>query len=369
MHIKFSIVFLSLFLLLNVYIYKRFIVKSHFSSANKLYLKIFLLINYLFIIIYLLGRFVLDIPDLLYYFSSLSIGIIFFFFCITIAYDISSLIISKLDISLQRRSFMKKVFDYSAVVTLGFISSKATTNARDVEIIDVDITLQNLQKEYSIAQISDLHISKIIDKAYVRNVVNKVNSLNADVVVITGDLIDTDVSFAQESLKELIHLKSNYGTYFVVGNHEYFHDVQKCINAVKSVGIRVLENENIYIGVQNKGFNLAGVYDLFGYRLNFYEPDITKALKDKQNSPTVLLAHQPKFIHEIINGVDLVLSGHTHGGQINPFNNLVKLQQPYVKGLHKYNNKIQIYINQGTGFWGPSMRLGTVCEISHIHLK
>ena len=118
----------------------------------------------------------------------------------------------------------------------------------------------------------------------------------------------------------------------------------------------------------NEGFNLAGVYDVFGYRYESFKPDIRKALRDTKRSPTVLLAHQPKFIKEVPSSVDLMLSGHTHGGQIIPFNYLVKLTQPYVKGLHQHNVNTQIYINKGTGFWGPPMRLGASSEITLISI-
>nr|WP_228135663.1 hypothetical protein [Halarcobacter anaerophilus] len=105
-----------------------------------------------------------------------------------------------------------------------------------------------------------------------------------------------------------------------------------------------------------------------GYRVDDFKPDIKKALKNTQDFPLILLAHQPKFIEEV-KTADLVLSGHTHGGQIFPFNYLVKLQQPYIKGLHKHNEKTQIYVNKGTGFWGPPMRLGASSEITLINLS
>jgi predicted MPP superfamily phosphohydrolase len=130
----------------------------------------------------------------------------------------------------------------------------------------------------------------------------------------------------------------------------------------------VLENENEYIGKDGEGFNLVGVYDVMGYRLNKYMPDLNKALKNKKNAPTILLAHQPKYIEEVSN-VDLMLSGHTHGGQIYPFKYLIKLVQPYIKGLHQHNDDLQIYINKGTGFWGPPMRLGASSEITLITIS
>ena len=369
MQIIFSAIFIILFFLLNLYIYKRFVQKISLNNNIKLFLKLFLLLNYFGILLFLSGRFLIDLPYILHFISTLSIGITFIFFVISVIFDILNVSITKIKISNKRRGFIKKSLAFISIGLLSSLSIKSIFNARYFEVKDVSIKIKNLKKPYKIIQISDVHISKLIDKKFIKTLVEKINTLNADIVVITGDLIDTNVSDAKEALNELKNIKSKYGTYYIVGNHEYFYGIQHSINAVKQLGIKVLENENIYIGEKNNGFNLAGVYDLFGYRANHFQPDIKKALKNKQNSPTVLLAHQPKFIHEVKLGVDLILSGHTHGGQIVPFNQLVKLQQPYVKGLHQHNKNLQIYINQGTGFWGPAMRLGTKSEITHITIS
>lgn len=257
---------------------------------------------------------------------------------------------------------------------------KAMDNARHLELEVVDIKIKNLKKPYKIVQISDVHIGGLIDKKFIKDLVAKINILNADVVVITGDLVDTKLEFAKTALDELKNIKTIYGTYFIVGNHEYFHGVQPIIDYVNSLGIKTLENENVYIGEENFGFNLAGVYDRFGFRYGSYIPNINKALENCKDSPTVLLAHQPKYLKDLddledledlenIKNIDLVLCGHTHGGQIFPFNFLVKLEQPYVKGLHRHNEFTQVYVNKGTGFWGPPMRLGASSEITILNLK
>ncbi|MCD6433171.1 MAG: metallophosphoesterase, partial [Sulfurimonas sp.] len=217
-----------------------------------------------------------------------------------------------------------------------------------------------------IVQLSDIHIGGLIDEDFMKSIVKRVNILEPDLVVITGDLVDIDIKQAKRPLQQLESLKSKYGTFFVVGNHEYFHDVNKIITKVKSLGIKVLENENIYIGKEGEGFNLVGVYDIFGYRTLHHIPELQQALSNKKDAPTILLAHQPKYIEEVKGGVDLMLSGHTHGGQLYPFKFLVKLQQPYISGLHQHTKELQIYVNRGTGFWGPPMRLGATSEITEI---
>ncbi len=280
----------------------------------------------------------------------------------------SRVLLSFAPISDSRRVFLKKTLDISSFAVASTLMARSLYEAKFVKLEKVDIKIKNLKEPYKIAQISDLHIGGLINRDFVREMVERINILNPDIVVITGDLIDIDILRAMDTVDELAKLKSKFGTYYVVGNHEYFHGVEKIITAVKSLGIRVLENENVYVGENERGFNLAGVYDIMGYRTKTHMPSLVKALKDKKDSPTLLLAHQPKFIQEVDGGVDLMLSGHTHGGQIYPFRFLVALQQPYVSGLHKYNEELQIYVNKGTGFWGPPMRLGSSSEITLISL-
>lgn len=365
----FFIAFLGVFILLNMYISKRLINKLDIKERTKKYLRIFLVVNFFGIIGYALGRYYTDMPNWLYFLFSLPIGILFLLFCTAIIYDISRVIISKVPISDTRRSFFKKSLDISSFVVASSLSARAIYEAKHVKLEKVEVTLKSLKQEYKIVQLSDIHIGGLIDAAFIKNIVQRVNALNPDIVVITGDLVDIDITKAEAPLAEFKSLKSKYGTYFIVGNHEYFHGIDKIMNKVKSLGIRVLENENVYIGKKDRGFNLAGVYDVMGYRVDHHLPDLYKALQNKKSSPTVLLAHQPRYIEEVGEGVDLILSGHTHGGQLYPFKFLVKLAQPYISGLHQHTKKLQIYVNKGTGFWGPPMRLGATSEITEILLK
>ena len=366
----FTLVLLGVFSLLNMYISKRLIAHLDVAAKYKRYFRIFVYINLFGIFLYSMGRYFIEFPSFLYFLFSLPIGILFLLFSTAILYDILRLILKSTPISNKRRKFFKRSLDISSALVATSISAKAIFNARHIELQTVKIQIKNLKQPYKILQISDIHIGGIINQDFIRNVVSRINAQNPDLVVITGDLVDIDVETAKDSLDELRNLKSKYGTYFIVGNHEYFHNISKIIHAVKLLGIRVLENESVYIGEASQGFNLSGVYDLFGYRMQMYMPDIDKALSRRDKaSPTVLLAHQPKFIQEVPSGVDLMLSGHTHGGQLFPFQALVRLQQGYVKGLHQHNDSLQIYINKGTGFWGPPMRLGAMAEITEILLS
>lgn len=139
---------------------------------------------------------------------------------------------------------------------------------------------------------------------------------------------------------------------------------------VENIDIKILNNESSYIGEHERGFNLVGVNDIFGYRVGRYMPDINMAIsKCEKGSPVILPAHQPLFVEEAQNfDIDLMLSGHTHGGQLYPFGFLVKLQQPYVAGYYRHNDKLQAYVNCGTGYWGPPMRLGVNSEITLLSI-
>jgi predicted MPP superfamily phosphohydrolase len=366
----FVIAFLGVFALLSIYIKRRLIDHLHIAEWMKSALRVFLMLNFVGIIGYMGARYFSTIPNWLYFLLSLPIGVLFLLFCTTLVYDILRVSGKYMPMQPQRRNFFKKSLDITSLAMAFGVSARATYEARIVELEKVDIVLKKLSREYRVVQLSDIHIGGLIDTAFMQGIVDRVNALKPDLVVITGDLIDVKIAQAGKVLDTLKALRSTYGTFFIVGNHEYFHGIEAIMGAVKKRGIKVLENESVYIGEKEKGFHLAGVYDLVGYRFEHHRPDLYKALKQTdKNSPIVLLAHQPLFIEEADRKVDLILSGHTHGGQIYPFKALVRLQQPYLSGLHKHSEYTQVYVNKGTGYWGPPMRLGASSEITYIKLK
>lgn len=245
-----------------------------------------------------------------------------------------------------------------------------------VRVKRLSITLKRLPQSLDglrIVQITDLHIGSLIYGNWLQQVVDKVNALKPDLIVITGDLVDGSVEELRDDVAALAELRARYGTYFITGNHEYYSGVEEWCAHIASLGIRVLRNERVSIvaGLAGESFDLAGVDDWVSYHFQAEGPNLAKALAGRDpNKALILLAHQPVAVHEAAaHGVDLQLSGHTHGGQIWPFNYLVYLQQPYTKGLYRYSNtETQVYVSSGTGFWGPPMRLGTSAEITHIIL-
>ncbi len=225
---------------------------------------------------------------------------------------------------------------------------------------------------YRIVQITDMHVGPTIGLDFVEEVVRQVNALDPDLVAITGDLVDGSVEDLRDVVAPLASLRSRDGVFFVTGNHEYYSGVREWLSHLPELGIRVLANERVPIGADG-GFDLAGVHDWsardVGGSAAPFAPDLPRALLGRDASRAlVLLAHQPRHVEQAAeHGVDLQLSGHTHGGQLFPWGLFVRLQQPYVAGLHKHRDT-HIYVSEGTGYWGPPMRVGTTAEITEIEI-
>ena len=366
MKLLFPFILTIFFALVHYLGYSRIIKKLHVSVRAFKWLRLFLVINFLAIVGYVAARYLFYLPKPLYFLFSLSVGIGFVLFFSLILYELLHLMQRTLPFSPQKRASFKRFSD------LGFLSlGSAYVGAAVLEgskkpVIEYVAIDQNRfkDKSYRIVQISDMHIGGLIDREFVRRSVERINMLNADLVVITGDLVDTPIERVKEAIDELSDLKSRFGTFFVVGNHEYFHGIENTLAYLKQLGITILENSAQPI----EEFWIAGVYDVFGYRYGTHQPDIIKATQNiPADANTLLLAHQPRYIKELEDfRPSLMLSGHTHGGQIWPFGYLVTLVQPYLKGLHRIGGNRHIYVNSGIGFWGPAMRLGSQAEITCI---
>jgi uncharacterized protein len=273
----------------------------------------------------------------------------------------------------ERRQAISRLFaGGAALLGLGVSAAGMASALAPVAVKRVRVTIDRLTKAASgtrIVQLSDVHVGPTIGKDFIEDVVARVNALEADVVVITGDLVDGSVEELSAHVAPLAKLRSKHGVYFVTGNHEYYSGADEWIAHLRKLGVRVLRNERVRIGGEG-GFDLAGIDDHssggFG---NGHGPDLEKALSGRDGERAcVLLAHQPRGI-ELADklGVDLQLSGHTHGGQMFPWNLAVRLQQPFVAGLHRLT-RAQIYVSRGTGYWGPPMRVGAPAEITEIEL-
>jgi predicted MPP superfamily phosphohydrolase len=241
--------------------------------------------------------------------------------------------------------------------------------ARGFEIKRVRVPIAKLPKSasgYRIVQLTDVHVGPTIGREFLESVVRASNALDPDMVVITGDLVDGSVEQLRHLVEPLRDLRSRDGVFFVTGNHEYYSGADAWIAHLETLGVRVLRNERVTI---RDAFDLAGVDDHSARQLPGHGEDVAGAMRGRDASrAVVLLAHQPKAVREAQqHGVDLQISGHVHGGQLVPFNWLARLDQPFVHGLHRVGDT-WIYVSQGTGYWGPPMRVGTHAEVTHIEL-
>jgi hypothetical protein len=224
---------------------------------------------------------------------------------------------------------------------------------------------------FRIVQISDVHIGPILDRRFAAEVVERCNALRPDLVVITGDLVDGDVARIGDEVEPFAGLRATHGVYFVTGNHDYYSGVDAWVARIERLGIRVLRNQHATIARGEAAFDLAGVEDHHAHLVSRTQrEDQPGALagRDPQR-PVVLLAHDPlSFRAAAALGVDLQLSGHTHGGQIWPFRYFVRLSTPFVVGHHR-RGASQLYVSRGTGFWGPAMRLFDPGEITELTIR
>lgn len=236
----------------------------------------------------------------------------------------------------------------------------------------VKIPIRNLPSSmegYRIVQISDLHVGPTIGARYVKKVVSKVNSLVPHLTVLTGDIADGDADHHSEAASHLSQLEPAGQIMYVTGNHEYYWDGPRWIEKFESFGMNVLLNTNKTIYFEDHEILVAGILDP-ACRLEGHKPDLKAASMDmhKNAAVKILLAHQPDIAHEAsAAGYDLLLSGHTHAGQFFPFTLFIFSVQKFVKGL-KACGKMWVYVNQGTGYWGPPIRLGSVTEITLLEL-
>ncbi|MDA7419160.1 metallophosphoesterase [Xenophilus arseniciresistens] len=270
----------------------------------------------------------------------------------------------------------------TAVSVVGYFNARRTATVRHVQVPIARLPQQ--LHGFTIAQLSDIHVGHTIGRAYIQRIVERVNALKADMVAITGDLVDGTVAELREHIAPLGQLRARHGTFVVTGNHEYYAGAQPWIDELRRLGLHVLLNEHVVLQTRNvqgaqtdeevleSALVVAGVTDYTaGHFIAEHASDPQRALWDAPPlvHTRVLLAHQPRSAPAAVEAdFTLQLSGHTHGGQFFPWNLFVPLQQPFTAGLHRVQQKMWIYISRGTGYWGPPKRFGAPSEIALITL-
>ena len=258
-----------------------------------------------------------------------------------------------------------------ALLAWGYAEAMRVPRIRhvDVDISGLGSGLDGLR----VAVITDTHYGPIDRTRWSAAVVDRVNELDADVVCHVGDIADGTVDVREAQARPLATVRARLARVYVTGNHEYFSEAQGWLDYIDGIGWDVLHNKHIVIEREGDQLVIAGVDDATAQAsgVDGHGANLEAALADTDPTlPVTLLAHQPKqVVQAVAAGVDLQISGHTHGGQIWPFNFVVRLDQPVVHGLSRHGERTQLYTSRGAGFWGPPLRVFAPSEITVLTLR
>ena len=301
-----------------------------------------------------------------------------FLFILILLYDVTAFAMKKTS---GKRSAAKAAFSPARrqVLTTCLAAVPAVYGVRQAvavpEVHHLEARLPSLPRELdglSLVQISDLHISSLLHAPQVRTVVEKVNALQPDLVVLTGDMVDGPPDSRAGGAAQLKELRARYGVFGCAGNHEYYADFHAWMKVFPTLGITMLLNNHKVIPVGGQNLVLAGVTDIVAKRYALPMPDISAALAGApENGFHILMDHRPGGA--AVNaraGVDLQLSGHTHGGQILGMTLLVaEYNEGYLSGWYQVGN-MRLYVSPGAGLWGGfPVRLGVPSEIAAVTLR
>ena len=318
------------------------------------------------------------LSDALVWAGTIAMGSFSSLFVLAFLRDAALLVAGALALALPGTVAIRPLQTWSAVavpVLAALLTLVGFYNARRRAVVrSVDVSIEGLPPAlhgFTIAQISDIHVGPTIRRRYVEGIVDAVNGLEADMIAVTGDLVDGSVAQLSAHTQPLSRLSSRHGSFFVTGNHEYYSGVAGWVTELQRLGLRVLMNEHVVLWHKGECVVVAGVTDFSGHHYDAShrsDPAAALAGAPRDAGVKLLLAHQPRsaFMAEPV-GFDLQLSGHTHGGQFWPWNFFVKMQQPFTAGLRRLG-KLWVYTSRGTGYWGPPKRLGAPSEITHLRL-
>jgi uncharacterized protein len=221
-------------------------------------------------------------------------------------------------------------------------------------------------KTLKIVQISDIHLGLIVRQESLRKITSEIRKINPDILVSTGDIVDGQINHLNEFIDPLKSINPPYGKFAVTGNHEFYAGIETSLDFMKKAGFTVLRGRNAIAG---RIINIAGVDDDAGRYFNYVEiPENVLLSGLPKDLFTILLKHKPVIERSAINLFDLQLSGHTHKGQIFPFNFITRLFFPMYNGFFKLSDISYLYVSRGTGTWGPPVRFLAPPEITVIEL-
>ncbi|WP_322102894.1 metallophosphoesterase [Paraburkholderia sp. J41] len=378
--LSFLVRFIAIGVLLHAYVGFRLIPELPVPAAGKWIAVLWLVLSVLFIPPGMLARRFKRQPlgDWLAWIGMLAMGFFSSLLMLTIVRDIvlasamtvAALWANVIDLAVWRADSAAAVVVLAFVAAgVGFFNARRRARVRnvDVPIRDLPAALDG----FTIVQLSDIHVGPTIKHGYVEAIVRAVNQLDADMIAITGDVVDGSVAHLAAHTAPLGTLHARHGVYLVTGNHEYYSGADEWVAEFRRIGLTVLMNQHVVIEHAGARLVLAGVTDFSGGHFDpAHRSDPAGALRGAPEDvdTRVLLAHQPRSAHAAADaGFTLQLSGHTHGGQIFPWNFLVRLQQPFTAGLDQLDG-LWVYTSRGTGYWGPPKRLGAPSEITRVRL-
>jgi predicted MPP superfamily phosphohydrolase len=255
------------------------------------------------------------------------------------------------------------VSQYIVIISASLLVLYSVFNARQLRIKTLEFSSKKLHETITIVQLSDLHLGAVHGKRFVERIVSKTNALQPDIVALTGDLLDGTGKISEATLREL-H-KFSAPVLFIAGNHDRFLPKEHVAALLRKTPFKVLQNEKYRY---NDSLQIIGL-DYLNRRPQGEVTPILDALSLNDHAFNLLLSHIPiDFPHTDGHAIDLLLSGHTHAGQIFPFYFVVKYFYPQIRGLYTSNDR-HLYVSSGTGTWGPPLRLGTHSEITLIRLS
>jgi predicted MPP superfamily phosphohydrolase len=275
----------------------------------------------------------------------------------------------------ERRLFLARVTGgavATAAVGAAAVGARNALGAHDVTTVEIPLAkLPPALDGFTIAQLSDIHIGMTIGRGFVEEVVAVTNAIGADVIVLTGDIVDGPVGYVADRAEPLRELRAPHGVFAVTGNHEYYSNADAWLPVLARLGLRFLRNERVPMTRAGATFDLVGIDDWTASGHPGHGADLAGALDGRDPArATVLLAHQPRQVHDAVDhGIDLQLSGHTHGGQIWPWHYAARIQQGgFLAGLEKVGDT-WLWTSRGVGYWGPPVRLGAQAQIVKIVLR
>jgi len=312
-----------------------------------------LVLSFVFILANILNRMFDGKAVSVFYFVAASwLGVVFVAFSGVIAYEVVGFIVPGESVILMN----------VVIFVIALSSIYALLNGGRIVTKEYTLPMRGLETERKIIHLSDVHVGTVHQKKFLDRVVEMTNSLKPDLILMTGDLFDGSEPIHEEMLRPLDKL--NAPTYFSTGNHEEYEGLQRVRETISGLKMELLDSR---VAVENE-IQIIGVNDRQSLPRDASLDSILGKIDLNDEKPTILMYHTPVEWHAARkHGVDLMLSGHTHNGQIYPFNLLVKLQFKYINGLYQKEGK-HLHVSPVTGTWGPPMRLGSRNQITLLEL-